>query len=392
MSRELKYGFTTGSCAAAAAKAAAYMIFTQSTVEHIELLTPGNIVYDAELTDIKVEKYQASCAVVKNGGDDPDVTSGAHIYATVTVSGETSYEEISDRIICGRAAAYNGRSIVVNIDGGQGVGRVTKAGLDQPVGSAAINHVPREMIESAVIDVAKAFDYSGQIDVLISIPEGEELAKRTMNSKLGIEGGLSILGTSGIVWPMSTQAIVETIKVEARQRKALGQTILAVSPGNYGLDYMKQSYGYDLEKSVKCSNFIGDTIDIAVELGFEGMLITGHIGKLVKLAGGMMNTHSREGDCRMELLAAAGLRCGLSAKRAVEILSAVTTEEGIRILDEENLTKLTMNNLMESICFYADKRARGNIRIEFILYSNKYGELAKSDGADDMLKLLLRRQ
>lgn len=389
MSKELKYGFTTGSCAAAAAKAAAYMIFTQSTVEHIELLTPGNIVYDAELTDIRIEKYRASCAVVKNGGDDPDVTSGAHIYATVTVSGDTSDEETSDEIISGRAAAYNGGSIVVNIDGGQGVGRVTKAGLDQPVGSAAINHVPREMIESAVIDVAKAFDYSGQIDVLISIPEGEELTKKTMNSKLGIEGGLSILGTSGIVWPMSTQAIVETIKVEARQRKALGQTILAVSPGNYGLDYMKQSYGYDLEKSVKCSNFIGDTIDIAVELGFEGMLITGHIGKLVKLAGGMMNTHSREGDCRMELLAAAGLRCGLSAKRAVEILSAVTTEEGIRILDEENLTKQTMKNLMESICFYADKRAQGNIRIEFILYSNKYGELAKSDGADDMLKLLL---
>ena len=389
MSKELKYGFTTGSCAAAAAKAAAYMIFTQSTVEHIELFTPGNIVYDAELTDIRIEKYRASCAVVKNGGDDPDVTSGAHIYATVTVSGDTSDEETSDEIICGRAAAYNGGSIVVNIDGGQGVGRVTKAGLDQPVGSAAINHVPREMIESAVIDVAKAFDYSGQIDVLISIPEGEELAKKTMNSKLGIEGGLSILGTSGIVWPMSTQAIVDTIKVEARQRKALGQTILAVSPGNYGLDYMKQSYGYDLEKSVKCSNFIGDTIDIAVELGFEGMLITGHIGKLVKLAGGMMNTHSREGDCRMELLATAGLRCGLSAKRAVEILSAVTTEEGIRILDEENLTKQTMKNLMESICFYADKRAQGNIRIEFILYSNKYGELAKSDGADDMLKLLL---
>ena len=152
---------------------------------------------------------------------------------------------------------------VIHIDGGKGVGRVTKPGLDQPVGNAAINHVPREMIEKEVQEVCALADFCGVLHITISVPDGERLAEQTFNPRLGIVGGISILGTSGIVEPMSSQALLDTIKVELNQKKAEGYGIAAVSPGNYGLDYMKKTYDYDLDRSVKCSNFIGDTIDMA---------------------------------------------------------------------------------------------------------------------------------
>ena len=276
----MRYGFTTGSCAAAAAKAAAYMLLTGKRKTEITIETPKGISYTPKIEDIRMEEGKVSCAVQKDGGDDPDVTSGSFIYAAVCAETEES------------------GTLSIHIDGGEGVGRVTKPGLDQPVGNAAINHVPREMIAKEVGEICRLLDYKGRIEVEISVPGGEELAKQTFNPRLGITGGISILGTSGIVEPMSNQAIKDTIRVELNQRKVQGYDYVAVSPGNYGLDFMKQSYGYDLDKSVKCSNFIGDTVDMAVEMGFQKMLLTGHIGKLIKVAGGIMNTHSREADCR----------------------------------------------------------------------------------------------
>lgn len=271
------------------------------------------------------------------------------------------------------------------IDGGYGVGRVTKPGLDQPVGNAAINHVPREMIEKEVREVCALTDEWADILVEISVPEGEELASQTFNPRLGITGGISILGTSGIVEPMSSRALLETIRVELKQKRALGNSIVAVSPGNYGLDYMKRTYGYDLDKSVKCSNFIGDTIDMAVENGFKAMLLTGHIGKLVKVAGGIMNTHSREGDCRMELIASSALLAGADADTACQILSCVTTEEAVNVLKKAGLCEQTMKLIMQKIMFYLNKRAAGKIVVECILYSNEHGGLGESDGAAELI-------
>ncbi|MBR1930133.1 MAG: cobalamin biosynthesis protein CbiD, partial [Lachnospiraceae bacterium] len=277
------------------------------------------------------------------------------------------------------------------IDGGAGVGRVTKPGLDQPVGNAAINRVPRQMVEKEVREVLRLFDFYGRVSVEISVPGGEELALSTFNPRLGICGGLSILGTTGIVEPMSSQALLDTIQVECRQKKALGQQILAVSPGNYGLEFMKRTYGYDLDKSVKCSNYIGATIDMAVELGFKSMLLTGHIGKLVKVAGGIMNTHSKEADCRMELLAAAAIRAGADAGTAGAILDAVSTEEGIRILRgvSADCERATMKELLERMLFHVNRRGGGKIQIELMVYSQEYGLLAGSRGAEGLLEELL---
>ena len=302
----MRYGFTTGSCAAAAAAAACYMLLTGRKKEEMTILTPNGISYTAKLVDISINESSAACAIVKDGGDDPDITTGAHIVAEVAFLQKESLQKES------RQKDKTDAVQQIIIRGGKGVGRVTKPGLDQPVGEAAINHVPREMIEKEVRRICALCDYNGKLQVTISVPEGEEIAQKTFNPRLGITGGISILGTSGIVEPMSSQALLDTIQVELRQKKAMGQQMIAVTPGNYGLDFMKEAFAYDLDKSVKCSNFIGNTIDMAAELGFCAMLLTGHIGKLIKVAGGIMNTHSHEGDCRMELLAAAGIRENVS--------------------------------------------------------------------------------
>ena len=369
----MRYGFTTGSCAAAAAKAASYMLLSGRQKNTITIETPKGIPYTAEILEITRGEKAVQCAVRKDGGDDPDITSGALIYAEVSLTDHTRTQATDTRI---------------HIDGGIGVGRVTKPGLDQPVGNAAINHVPREMIEREVLQVCQVLDYCGSLSVEISVPEGEHLAERTFNPRLGIVGGISILGTSGVVEPMSTQAILDTIRVELRQQRALGREDVVISPGNYGLDFLKNTYDYDLDKSVKCSNFIGLTIDMAVEEGFKRLLLAGHIGKLIKVAGGIMNTHSREGDCRMELLTAFAVKCGVAAVDAAKLLSCVTTEEAVRILDECGRRQEVMDYAMERILFYLEKRAQGKLAIECIMYANDFGALAKSKEAEEWFTLL----
>lgn len=371
----MRYGFTTGSCAAAAAKAAAYMLLSGRQKNTITIETPKGIPYTAEILEITRGEKAVQCAVRKDGGDDPDITSGALIYAEVSLTDHTRTQATDTRI---------------HIDGGIGVGRVTKPGLDQPVGNAAINHVPREMIAKEVLEVCDLMDYKGNLQVIISVPEGEAIAKQTFNPRLGIVGGISILGTSGIVEPMSNQALIDTIRVELNQRRAEGFDYIAVAPGNYGLDFMKKAYGYDLDKSVKCSNFIGVTIDMAVECGFTRMLLTGHIGKLIKVAGGIMNTHSKEADCRMELLSAFAIHEGAGADVAAKILDCVATEEAVRLLREAGKQQEVMDYAMERIMFYLNKRAGGRMQIDCIMYDNTFGELAKSKEADRWFTLLER--
>lgn len=370
--KELRKGFTTGSCGAAAAKAALYMLLTGSVKVEIEIITPGGAVFRTEVKDIFREGNRVRCAVVKDGGDDPDVTTGLHVTAEV------------------RAEERGDGALEIQIEGGPGVGRVTLPGLDQPVGKAAINRVPRQMIEKELTEVAELLDFRGRIRVILSVPGGEEAAERTFNPRLGIEGGISILGTTGIVEPMSTRAILDTIRVELNQRKALGDRIAAVSPGNYGLNFMKETYGYDLNRSVKCSNYVGDTVDMVREMGFRGMLLTGHIGKLIKVSGGIMNTHSKEGDARMELLAAGVIRAGGSTDTLRGILNCRVTEEALGIIQGESpeLLRKSMESVMDRILYYLRKRAGKELPVECILYSNEFGLLAASPGAMDMLEEL----
>ena len=365
-SKKLRMGYTTGSCAAAAARGAAFMLLSGKEIQEVKIHTPKGIVLNLELLDIRRSAEKVSCAVRKDGGDDPDVTDKALIYAEVTFGTEEG----------------------IVIDGGFGVGRVTKPGLDQPVGNAAINHVPRQMIRENVEEIQKKLDDFRALQVIISVPEGEELAKHTFNPRLGITGGISILGTSGIVVPMSEEALISTIRVEMEMRKAQGDRVLLVTPGNYGQDFLKTYPWVRADHSVKCSNYVGKTLEFAAELGFDAILFVAHLGKFVKVSGGIMNTHSREGDCRMELLTAFAVKCGVAAVDAAKLLSCVTTEEAVRILDECGRRQEVMDYAMERILFYLEKRAQGKLAIECIMYANDFGALAKSKEAEEWFTLL----
>ena len=363
-SRELRSGFTTGSCAAAAAKAACFMLLTGLRKDTVTILTPKGVPFEAKIEDTVTGEDFVRCAVRKDGGDDPDVTTGAMIRAEVTLT--------------------DGPGIA--IEGGEGVGRVTRPGLDQPVGEAAINSVPRRMIREAVREVMQLCDYGGGIRVTVSVPGGEEIASHTFNPRLGIEGGISIIGTTGIVEPMSRKAIIDTIRVELKQKRAEGNRTAFVSPGNYGRAFMQETFGIELDQSVKCSNFIGETVDMVRELGFRELLLAGHSGKLVKIAGGIMNTHSREADCRMEILAAAAVKEGADTQEVLSILGSLTTEEAFAVMKRSGRLDRVCRRLTERITYYLDKRAEGSLRIGCILYSGESGILSATEEALRMIK------
>lgn len=365
--KRLRLGYTTGSCAAAAAKAAAWMLLTGYRKERIRIDTPKGILLELDVLDICMEADRVSCAVEKDSGDDPDVTNGAHIAAAVSRTDRPG----------------------IIIEGGQGVGRVTKRGLDQPVGAAAINSVPRQMIRENLEEVCRTADYHGGLSVVISAPDGELLARKTFNPRLGIVGGISILGTTGIVEPMSEQALVDTIRVELRQRRAAGAEYALLTPGNYGSDFIKDSLRLDPKTAVLTSNFIGESLDICKELGFRGVLLIGHIGKLVKIAGGMFNTHSKYGDCRMDILTAQAACCGISAAGAQELLGCVACDDGLRILQEEGVCGDTLKRLTYQIHKLLDIRVGGELETGAVLFSKVYGLLGKTPNAEELISKIM---
>lgn len=347
--RFLKSGITTGTCAAAAAKAAVAVLLGDTKQNSVIVALPNGERLEVEIRDTKVENDTVTCSVKKYSGDDPDITDGIIIYATVrkTDSG-------------------------IKIDGGEGVGRITRGGLDQPIGAAAINSVPRQMIRNAVSEVCG--DYDGGIEVIISAPEGVEIAKKTFNPRLGIEGGISILGTSGIVEPMSEKALLDTIFLELKTRRKEGENAVVLVPGNYGGEFAKT---LAVEKTVTCSNFIGDAIDYATDLGFTKILIISHMGKLVKLGSGIMNTHSKYADGRMETLALCAALAGV--ENYAKILDCVTTDEAYEYIRDTKTAEVLMNRI-ES---YLKKRT--DVEIGAVMFSNKYGIIGKTRDADKIL-------
>ncbi|MCC8159920.1 MAG: cobalt-precorrin-5B (C(1))-methyltransferase CbiD [Oscillospiraceae bacterium] len=348
--RFLKKGYTTGTCAAAAAKAAAIMLMTGETAESVSVTLPSGEKLCLNTEDTQMGENRALCAVRKYSGDDPDITNGILVYAEVTKNDGG-----------------------IRIDGGKGVGRVTRGGLDRPVGSAAINSVPRRMIRDAVNEVCSDFD--GGFDVVISVPDGEEIAKKTFNPRLGIEGGISILGTSGIVEPMSEKALLDTIFLELKAYRKTGAKAVVFVPGNYGEEFAKTEYG--ITNAVQCSNFIGDAIDYASDLGFSEILIVSHMGKLVKLGSGIMNTHSKYADGRMETLALCAVLAGMEDFE--KILDCLTTDEAYELIRD---TK-TIDILMNRIDTYLKRRT--DLKIGAVMFSNKYGVIGETADAEEIL-------
>lgn len=362
--KKMRFGYTTGSCAAAACKGATEILLGGKLQETVTLMTPKGILLTLELKDIQIETDKVTCAIRKDAGDDPDTTNGILVYATVEKTKEQG----------------------ITLDGGIGVGRVTKAGLSQKIGEAAINPVPKSMILRAATETAEKYDYEGGLKIIISVPEGVEIGKKTFNPRLGIVGGISILGTSGIVEPMSEAALVQSIRVEMKQHFSQGEEYLLVTPGNYGADYLREHMDLPYEKNIKCSNYVGETIDMAIDMGVKGILFIAHIGKFVKVAAGIMNTHSHSADARMEVLASNVIRAGAPLECAKEILNASTTDEALDILNRYQMTQGTMKEVLDRIQFYLNHRSYEQILLGAVVFSNTCGYLGQTADAAKLIE------
>ena len=331
-STQLRTGFTTGACAAAAAKGAALMLIHQITVNEVSIELPGGNSATFSLSGQIVSPEQASCFVIKDAGDDPDVTNGVEVHAAVTRSIRTS-SSTSDRI---------------SIEGGKGIGRVTKPGLAVPPGEWAINPVPRQMIETAVHKVISSTD---MVQIIISIPDGEERAKKTLNARLGIIGGLSILGTTGIVRPISAKAWTDTLDAALDVAKACGCSVVVLSTGRTSemaaqKSFKKQATGASeqTELFTPCTRhpapgtlpeesyiMMGDHIAYAVRAcqlrGFLNPIIVCQFAKLLKIACGHKNTHAAASELDLTQLLIWGQTGGLSESTLSTISSANTARE-----------------------------------------------------------------
>ncbi len=361
----LRYGYTTGSCATAATKAALLMFLKQEKQEEVEIATPKGWTLNLRVHDQLYDDKGASCAVVKDAGDDPDITNGLKIFSKISPSDKPGISFVA----------------------GAGVGQVTAKGLSIPPGQPAINPVPRLMMEAVVDEVLKSLGKSCHYcgwQIEIAIPQGEDLAKRTFNPKLGIEGGLSVIGTSGIVEPMSEEALKASLKLELSVLRAKEVDRLIFVPGNYGKDFA-ESLGLPQEIVIKTSNYIGFMLDEAERLGFKKILMVGHLGKLVKVAGGIFNTHSNVADGRMEILAAHAGILGATQADMVAIMAAKTTDEAADLLLKRSDY---FNHLAQVVKEKASDRVYQTIDIETILFSQIHGLLGQSKGAEKMKEAL----
>lgn len=391
--QRLRCGYTTGSCAAAAAQRAAAMVLgaSFSIEDKIVLDTPKGVRLELTAADMEAGDGWARCAVRKDGGDDPDVTTGILIYAKVSKVPERDQGTTSEKFFSREPFSAPEDASQITLDGGAGVGRVTKPGLACAVGEAAINPVPRRMILEQVRMVCDEFDYRGALHVEISAPEGEETAKRTFNAQLGIIGGISILGTSGIVEPMSEQALIDTIKVKMNVSKAGGAEYLVITPGNYGETFLKSHIALPELDSVKCSNFVGDALDYAESSGFKGVLLVGHIGKFIKVSAGIMNTHSKYGDGRMEIMGAHAALAGASKDVIERLLTCVTTEDAISVLDEAGIREETLRSVLSRLDSRIRERVHHSMEIGAVIFSNHYGYLGETEEAPLLRKKLLEQ-
>ena len=356
--KKLRTGYTTGSCAAAATKAACYMLKNQEKIDSVKINTPKGWNLNLDVHKCKFDEDKASCCIVKDSGDDPDITNGVEIFAEVIKRDDNK----------------------INIVGGKGVGIVTKEGLQVPINHYAINPTPLKMITQSVESIMEEIE---GVDVIISIPQGEELAKKTFNPKLGIVGGLSVLGTTGIVEPMSEDALKETIFIELKMAIKKNSKYVILVPGNIGEKLLSEYYPIEDVYIVKISNYLGFALEKCAELRFEKIIIVGHIGKLIKPAGGIYYTHSRVSSTRMEILTAYLGMMGMDRENLISIMQCTTTDEATKIIKRTGMEEVftTLANKAADNC---EGYIYGNIEIG-VIYFNMTDLLAVSDKVESII-------
>ena len=336
----LRTGYTTGTCATAATKAALLALLDKKQDEVMVTLPKGNkIKIKIHRCDI-ISKDVAEASVIKDGGDDPDVTHGAEIIARVTLTDDG-----------------------IEIDGGEGVGRVTKPGLGLEIGKAAINPTPLKMIKNAINEVTDR-----GVKVLISVPNGEEIAKKTDNPRLGIVGGISILGTTGIVIPYSTGSFTASIRQCLDVAKAMNNQTIVLTTGGRSEDFSKAILDLPDHCFIQMGDFAAYAIRQASIRGMKKVIIAGFIGKLSKIAMGIKQTHVKGSKVDMGFLAEVARRVGASNNVIEEIKEANTARHVSEIIMRHNINGY-FDLICELVCRkmseYADNLDVASIMFDF---------------------------
>lgn len=354
--KKMKYGYTTGTCAAGATKACVQMLLKDKKIRNVKIHTPKGWTVKLKIEDIEINDNFVKCSVIKDAGDDPDITDKIKIFSKVS---------------------FNNKNQIL---GGFGVGKVTEEGLPVKVGKPAINPVPRKMILKELKN-----NKGKKFKVIIEVPEGKKIAKKTFNPRLGIVGGISILGTSGIVEPMSDDSLKKSILLEIKQKKHKLKDVLVFNLGNYGKDF-SQNFKIDEKYLLKTSNYIGFSIEKIVEHGFKKVILIGHVGKLIKIAGGNFNTHSRVSDSRLEILTAFASLEGLDKEILKKIYNSTTTDMAISIIKKHIDINMFFNKISEKIKEKMIEYSYKDLNVAVYIFSNKHGFLGKTKNFKKLLE------
>ncbi|MDU2419878.1 cobalt-precorrin-5B (C(1))-methyltransferase CbiD [Streptococcus parasanguinis] len=360
--KKLRKGFTTGTCATAATAAAISMILNQDIEEKVTVSTANGVEVTMDIKDPSFGEFTASAAVEKDGGDDADATHGLLIYSTVTLLPDSND---------------------IEIDGGEGVGRVTQKGLKCDVGMAAINPTPRAMIEKTA---RQLLGPNCGAKIIISVPGGEETAKLTYNSRLGIVGGISILGTTGIVNPMSEESWKASITIELTMLYNQGYRSVVLAPGNYGEDFATNVLGIPPHRIVNMSNFVGHVLKEVQRIGFTRVLMVGHMGKFVKVAGGIFSTHSKDSDARMEIIMANLALLGAPVELLEKVDQCITTDAAGTLIEEYHYEEV-YQVLVDKMKFRSERLLRNRkpeVSIDVVTFGTEAGYLASTQTLEEI--------
>lgn len=371
--KKYRRGYTTGSCAAAASKAATTMLLSKEKINNINIDTPKGITLNLMVKNIDIGNGYVICSIEKDGGDDIDATHTMDIFSKAEFVDRTGEEDIV-------------------VDGGIGIGVVTQKGLSVDVGKPAINPVPMKMIHNEVRKIIgdefkNNIGKHKSIKITIFAPRGEEISKKTFNPRLGIVGGISILGTTGIVEPMSDDGWKKSLSIELEMKKAQGLDKVILVPGNHGEGFIKEKLELDMKYVVRTSNFIGYMLKEAQRIGFKKILMAGHIGKYIKISAGIFNTHSRIADARSEILIANLAMLKAPYEFLEKISQCVTAEGAVEIINKSEYKELY--NILSNKCKYKidEYLLDEDMQVEVMMFSMDKVLLGKSQSADSLVEV-----
>jgi cobalt-precorrin-5B (C1)-methyltransferase len=352
---KLRTGFTTGTSATAASMAAILSIIDQKKIEFVDVLLPKKDKIKICINSCEFDKNKARCSVIKDGGDDPDVTHGAEIVIDLELTSKPNS---------------------IEIDGGEGVGRVTKPGIGLDIGQAAINPTPRKMITENLMRVGKKILEKNGMNVVISVPKGKELGPKTDNPRIGIVDGISILGTSGIVVPYSTASFAAAIRQQIDVVVSMGDDTVVLTTGGRSEDYARKTLELPEHSFIQMGDFAGYTISQCAKKNVKKAYVGGFIGKFAKMATGVKQTHVKGSKVNMEFLSELAKKCNANDNVIKKIKNANTARNVQEIVLENNIEGF-FANLCSEVYKQMKIHSENKIPIEIILFDFDGGILGR---------------